>query len=59
MTNSQKEFKRQLAVMEHCLLLGMLYYDEGKQKRGERYLHLAQQYYTAAVEQARTGSTLL
>jgi hypothetical protein len=59
MTDSQKEFKRQLAVLEHCLLLGMLYYDEGKKGRGERYLLLAQQHYKAAVEQARSGNTLL
>ncbi len=59
MTESQEEFKRQLMIMEHCLLLGMLYYDEGNEHRGERYLQLAKQHYQTAVEQARSGCTLL
>jgi hypothetical protein len=59
MTESQEEFKRQLMILEHCLLLGMLYYDEGNESRGERYLDLAKQYYQTAVEQARSGCTLL
>jgi len=59
MTNSRLEYKRQLSVLEHCLLLGRLYYDEGKCNRGEFYLGLAKQYYQDIVEQARINGEAL
>jgi hypothetical protein len=59
MTTSRTEYKRQLGVLEHCLLLGRLYYDEGKSNRGEYYLDLAKQYYQEIVEEARINGEAL
>ena len=59
MVTSRTEYKRQLGVLEHCLLLGRLYYDEGKSTRGEYYLDLAKQYYKDIVEQARINDEVV
>jgi hypothetical protein len=59
MSTSRTEYKRQLGVLEHCLLLGRLYYDEGKSNQGEYYLNLAKQYYQEIVEEARINGEAL
>jgi hypothetical protein len=58
MNERHQEFKRHIAAQDHCILLGMLYYDERKPTRGEYYLDLAKQHFEEAVKQARSGHTL-
>ena len=41
-----KELNSQIVVMQHCLKLGMLYYDKGNEKQGDFYLSLSDEYYS-------------
>lgn len=58
MNDGHKAWQRQVGIMDHCLTLAMLNYEEGQERRGEYYIDLAQQYYTELVEKARSGNTL-
>jgi hypothetical protein len=58
LNDGHKAWQRQVGIMDHCLTLAMLNYEEGKKQRGEYYIDLAGQYYSELVEKARSGNTL-
>jgi hypothetical protein len=51
-------WQREVGIMDHCLTLAMLNYEEGKDRRGEYYIDLAGQYYSELIKKARSGHTL-
>jgi hypothetical protein len=43
--DASRELSVHLALLQHCLKLGLLYYDQGSTKRGDYYLNLSDEYY--------------
>jgi len=58
LNDGHKSWQRQVGIMDSCLTLAMLNYEEGKKQRGEYYIDLAGQYYSELVKKARSGNTL-
>ncbi len=58
LNDGHKAWQRQVGIMDHCLTLAMLNYEDGKQQRGEYYIDLAGQYYSELIKKARSGHTL-
>lgn len=59
MKTTHAAWKRKVGIMDHCLTLAMLHYENQEDKKAENYVRLSEEYYEELLRIIRSRGELL